>query len=126
MRVTNRARMRGPDTLDAGDFVRIRPNGWQWSNEERRAPYWLIVKCPTIPYTEARLSEEGGDPVPEGFTQQARKRFMDTTKLPARLRTVLQQLAGEAEAGAKYRARAVESVTITPAEWRAARTERAV
>lgn len=47
-----------------GHVIAICPDGWQWSETERTAPYWTIVKVPGVSVEDlsAYLAPEPGDP----------------------------------------------------------------
>jgi hypothetical protein len=57
--------------LKRGMVVAICPDGWPWSDAERGAPYWRIVKVPgaAVGDLSAYLVAELGDPTQNRFLQ---------------------------------------------------------
>jgi hypothetical protein len=49
--------------LKRGMVVTIQPDGWEWSDAERKAPYWQIVTVPgaSVDDLSAYLAPEPGD-----------------------------------------------------------------
>lgn len=41
-----------------GDIITVQPDGWEWSREEQTAPYWRILKVPTLTKQEAELYDK--------------------------------------------------------------------
>lgn len=48
-----------------GDVITIQPDGWTWSEAERNAPHWVIVKVPGVSVDDltAYVTPDPGDEI---------------------------------------------------------------
>lgn len=102
--------------LKRGDVVVVCPDGWVWSDLERKNPDWHIVKVPGMSMSEAQAftSPEIGDPKLNLMLRpRAFKVDVDTlAKAEKSLETTADKgIKGKQDILAN--ARAVESVTLT-------------
>jgi hypothetical protein len=86
-----------------GDIIAVRPDGFEWGSEERRAPAnggrAVIVKIPGVTPAQIRnfirnrwATEVDGEDVDEGLGRLRRRRIcIDMADLPAQVRQTLNQ-----------------------------------
>lgn len=112
----------------AGDVVCIKPDGGPWGKAEREAPYWTILTA-NIPRVEAvLLSQNELDPDAARTNLYLRHRLkrLDLSALPASRLAVIaaqRQASGLLSHGATYVPRAVESMPLSAAQFRALVTD---
>lgn len=60
-----------------GMVIAICPDGWQWSQAEKTAPYWTIIKVPGVSVDDLSgyLAPEPGDPKLNRMLQRRAFRF---------------------------------------------------
>lgn len=77
-----------------GDVIVVQADGWNWGRDERAAPFWRILKLPSLSVSEASVllaPERKADPLASSRTLR-RKAFafdVDSPQLPAPLQAYL-------------------------------------